>query len=307
MNPLRKALADYFVVRRSLGFKLYRAEKLLNQFLTFIEERNEQHLTTEAALAWAILPQRGRTWAYARLSVVRRFAHHLRGIDPATEIPPTHLLTQLKGRATPYLYSDADIAALMAAASIFQEPYRVSTFRTLITLLTVTGMRVGEALALDRDDFNTVDGTLLIRNAKFGKSRELPLHTTTVSALSDYLRHRDRPASPEDTPAIFVSTTGNRLRYMSVQPFFRRLADHAGLQPRSAHCRPRLHDLRHGFAINTILDGYRAGNEPGNRIALLATYLGHTNPVDTYWYLSAAPELLALAGSRLEQHLGGAA
>lgn len=153
MNALRKALADYFVVRRALGFKLYRAEKLLRQFLTFVEDRGEDHLTTEAALAWATLPKRGRTWAFARLSVVRRFAKHLRGIDPATEVPPTHLLVQQKGRATPYLYSESDIAALIAAAGTLRTPHRVATFRTLIALLAVTGMRVGEAIGLDRDDF----------------------------------------------------------------------------------------------------------------------------------------------------------
>jgi integrase len=146
MNALRKALADYFTVRRALGFKLYRAEKLLGQFLTFVEDRGEDHLTTEAALAWATLPKRGRTWAFARLSVVRRFANHLRGIDPATEVPPTHLLVQQKGRATPYLYSESDIAALIAAAGTLRTPHRVATFRTLIALLAVTGMRVGESI-----------------------------------------------------------------------------------------------------------------------------------------------------------------
>jgi integrase len=307
MSPLRKALADHFAVRRSLGFKLNRAEKLLNQFLAFVEDRGEDHLTTEAALAWATLPQRGRTWAYARLSVVRRFANHLRGIDPATEIPPTHLLVQQKGRATPYFYSELDIAALIEVAGALQTPHRAATFQTLIALLAITGMRVGEALGLDRDDFDARNGIVTIRNAKFGKSRELPLHRSTVSALRKYLSRSDRPTSPASTPAMFVCTTGARLRYMAVQPVFRQLVDRAGLQPRSASCRPRLHDLRHGFAVNTILDGYRDGKEPGNRIALLSTYLGHVDPVSTYWYLSAAPELLTLAGNRLERHLGGAA
>ena len=304
MNALRNALADYFVVRRALGFKLYRAEKLLAQFLTFVEERGEGHLTTETALAWATLPQRGQTWAYARLSVVRRFANHLRGIDPATEVPPSHLLIQKKGRATPYLYSESDIAALIATAGMLRTSHQVATFRTLIALLAVTGMRIGEAIRLDRDDFDAINGLLIIRNTKFGKSRELPLHPSTVIALDNYLRRDDRPTASASTAAIFVSTIGSKLQYMAVQPIFRRIADHAGLKPRSASCRPRLHDLRHGFAVNTILDGYRDGGEPGNRIALLSTYLGHVDPVSTYWYLSAAPELLTLAGNRLERHLG---
>jgi integrase len=307
MNALRKALADYFAVRRALGFKLYRAEKLLNQFLTFVEDRGEDHIKTETALAWATLPQRGRTWAYARLSVVRRFANYMRGIDPATEVPATHLLVQQKGRATPYLYSESDIAALITAAGMLRTPHRVATFRTLIALLAVTGMRVGEAIGLDRDDFDAINGLLTIRNAKFGKSRELPLHPSTVIALVKYLHRSDRPINSLNTPAFLVTTVGTRFHYMGVQPVFRQIVGGAGLGPRSASCRPRLHDLRHGFAVNTILDGYRDGGEPGNRIALLSTYLGHVDPVSTYWYLSAAPELLALAGGRLERHLGGAA
>jgi integrase len=239
--------------------------------------------------------------------VVRRFANHMSGIDPATEVPATHLLVQQKGRATPYLYSASDIAALISAAGMLRTPHRVATFRTLIGLLAVTGMRVGEAIGLDRDDFDTINWLLTIRNAKFGKSRELPLHPSTVTAMLDYLRRPDRPTSSSSTPAFLVTTIGTRFHYMGVQPVFRQIVDGAGLKPRSAACRPRLHDLRHGFAVDTILDGYRDGAEPGNRIALLSTYLGHVDPASTYWYLSAAPELLTLAGGRLERHLGGAA
>ena len=222
-------------------------------------------------------------------------------------MPPTHLLVQQKGRATPYLYSESDIAALIAAAGTLRTPHRVATFRTLIALLAATGMRVREAIGLDRDDFDSVIGLLTIRNAKFGKSRELPLHPSTVAALVDYLRRDDRPKNSSNTPALLITTVGTRFHYMGVQPVFRQIVDVAGLKPRSASCRPRLHDLRHGFAVNTILDGYRNGREPGNRIALLSTYLGHVDPVSTYWYLSAAPELLTLVGDRLQRHLGGGA
>lgn len=308
MNTLRQVLADYFAVRRALGYKLVRSEKLLAQFLTFIESRGEDHLTTETAVAWATQPVGGgRDWAFARLSVVRRFAMHLRGIDPATEVPPTHLLPRQKRRATPYLYSGTDIAALIAAAGTLQAPHREATYRTLIALLAVTGMRVGEAIGLDQDDFDVINGLLTIRNAKFGKSREVPIHPTTVTALASYLRRSDRPRRSSDMPALFVSEAGTRLIYNCVQQTFRRLVGSAGLKHRSAFCRPRLHDLRHSFAVNTIIDGYRDGGEPRDRLALLSTYLGHVDPSGTYWYLSAAPELLALAGDRLERHLGGAA
>ena len=307
MSDLRSAFGDYFAVRRALGFKLQRAEKLLAQFLTFIDGRGESTITTEAALAWATLPQAGQTWAYARLSVVRRFAVHMRSIDPETEVPPTHILVQRKGRATPFLYSMADLSALVGATRAILPLHRSATLRTLILLLSITGMRIGEAIRLDLEDFDTTNGLLTVRNTKFGKTREVPLHSTTVKALSDYLSRTDEPVRSKATRALFLSTVGTRLDYNSVQKAFRLLVNRAGLEARSATCRPRLHDLRHGFAINTILDGYRDGNEPGNRIALLATYLGHVDPASTYWYLSAAPELLALVGNRLERYLGGAA
>jgi integrase len=165
-------------------------------------------------------------------------------------------------------------------------------------------MRVGEAIGLDHADFNSSNGLVLVRNGKFGKSRELPLHPSTVAALSEYLRRRDRARSARSTSALFLSSAGTRLLYGNVQLTFRRLASRAGLVPRSPKCRPRLHDLRHSYAVRTVLDGYRDGGDTQARLALLSTYLGHVDPSKTNWYLSAAPELLELAGSRLEQHLG---
>jgi integrase len=308
MIALCQALADYLAVRRAMGYKLVRAEKLLAQFLTFVEDRREDRLTTETAIAWASLPTGShQSWIATRLSIVRRFAVHLHGIDPANEAPPTDLLPGGNRRATPYLYSEADMAALMAAAAILHTPHRVATYRTLIGLLAATGMRVGEAIGLDRDDFDAANGLLTVRHGKFGKSRELPLHPSTSTALSNYLDRRDRPSKAADTLAFLVSTAGARLLYTNVQLTFRQLVRRAGLQPRSAMCRPRLHDLRHGFAVNTILDGYRDGGDPSVRLALLSTYLGHVDPGKTYWYLSAAPELMKLASDRLERHLGGGA
>ncbi len=308
MNALRQALVDYLTMRRVLGYKLARAEKLLAQFLTYLEDRGENHLTTEAALAWATLPVGAhRSWISTRLSVVRRFAAHQRGIDPATEVPPADLLPGRTCRATPYLYSEEDLATLMTAATALRTSHRVATYRTLIALLAVTGMRVGEAIGLDRDDFDTISGLLTVRNGKFGKSRELPLHPSSVNALNHYLHRTDRPPWRRSTSALFVSTAGTRLLYTNVQNTFHRLVCCAGLTPRSASCRPRLHDIRHGFAIRTLLDAYRDGGDPGARLALLSTYLGHVDPGKTYWYLSAAPELLQLAGARLERHLGGGA
>ena len=220
-------------------------------------------------------------------------------------MPAAGLLPGRNRRATPYLYSEEDITALIEAAGSLRTLYRAATYRTLIALLAVTGMRIGEAIGLDRDDLDCGNGLLTVRNGKFGKSRELPLHPSTVTAFNDYLRRADRPPQPPNAPALLVSTAGGRLLYSNVQNTFHRLIGRAGLTSRSALCWPRLHDLRHSFAVNTILDGYRDGGDPGARLAPLSTYLGHVDPGKTYWYLSAAPELLKLAGDRLERHLGG--
>lgn len=306
MTPLRKALVDYLAVRRALGFRLDRPEKLLGQFLTYLESLGEDRVRTKTALDWATLPTNAhRSWLSYRLSVVRGFAGHLRGIDPATEVPPTELLPWRRCRATPYLYSEREVADLMSAAETFSTPHRVATYQTLIGLLAVTGMRVGEALGLNREDLDTTNGALTVYKGKSGKSRQLPLHPSTVRALRCYLSRDDRPPSAAHTQALLVSIAGTRLLYHNVQTAFHQLVELAHLKPRADRCRPRLHDLRHTFAVCTVLDGYCDGEDPGARLPLLATYLGHVDPGKTYWYLSAAPELLGLAGNRLQRYLGG--
>jgi integrase len=306
VSRLRQALADYLMVRRALGYKLERAGRLLAQFLTYVEDVGADTVTTEHALAWARLPVGGDvSWWAHRLSVVRGFATYLHTLDPAAEVPPPDLLPSRSRRASPYLYSEEEVAALITAAAGLRTPLRAATYRTLIGLLAVTGMRIGEAIRLDRGDLDFAHGVLVVRETKFGKSRELPLHPTTLKALRGYLRRRDELAPVADTSAVFVSTAGTRLRYCNVQPTFARLVRHAGLGPRSACCRPRMHDLRHSFAVRTLLDAYQAGEDAQQRLTLLSTYLGHVDPAGTYWYLSAAPELLALAGQRLDRYLGG--
>jgi integrase len=306
MNPLRLALVDYLAVRRALGYQLNRAAKLLDQFLTYVEQRGDTHLRMEAMLAWATLPAAAhQSWTSARLSTVRRFAIHVHALDPVSEVPPPDALPWRPCRATPYLYSDQEVIALLAATETLRTAHRVATFRTLIGVLAVSGMRVGEAIAPDRDDIDTTDHVLTVRLTKFGKSRELPVDPSTVRALQTYLARRDRPRAAARTRAVLVSTTGTRLLYCNVQWTFQRLVRRAGLHPRSAACRPRLHDLRHRFAVRTLLEAYEQDQNPEHRLALLSTYLGHVDPHATYWYLSAAPELLHLAADRLERQLGG--
>jgi integrase/recombinase XerD len=304
MSRLHQALADYLTMRRALGYKMDKAERLLGQFTAFAGERGETHIRTETALAWATLPSGADViWTSRRLAEVRLFARHLHTLDPRTEVPPADLLPAHVRRATPYLYTPQEIAALMQAAVILRGSHVQATYRTLIGLLAATGMRIGEAISLDRDDFDASSGMVTIRHGKFDKARALPLHPSTVAALDDYLRRDDRPRKG-NTPTLLISSTGKRLRYTVVQPIFHKLLQHCGIGPRSAACRPRIHDLRHSFAVSTIVDDYRSGN-PGSRLAILSTYLGHADPGATYWYLSAAPELLGLAGDRLECHLRG--
>jgi integrase len=304
MIPLREALNDYLTMRRALGYKLQRAEKLLTQFIEFVEASGSERVTTDLALAWATLPARGAmNWWSGRLTVVRGFATYLRTIHPETEVPATELLPGRSHRAVPYLYSDEDVVALMTAAKTLRSPLRVLTYQTLIGLVAVTGMRIGEAIRLDTADLDFDNGVLTVRLSKFGKSRQLPLHTSTLNALRAYLRRRDQLHPRPIAPSLFISTAGTRLLYCGVNWTFLRLVHRAGLKPRSAACRPRLHDLRHSFAVCTVLEAYRTDANAVARLPLLSTYLGHLHPGNTYWYLSAAPELLALAGKRLERSL----
>jgi integrase len=301
MSSLEAQLADHLRIRRALGFKLERAEKLLAQYLEHLDRRGEQHVTVENALGWATMPAAGSgSWWAFRLSVVRGFATYLHALDAAHEVPPADVLARRPRRAIPYLYSDREIAALIAATAALRGQLRRATYRTLIGLLAVTGMRVGEAIRLDRPDLDPGHGVLTVRESKFGKSRELPLHPSTVAALRGYLRVREAHHHAHVSDALLISPAGTRLIYCNVHATFRQLRRDAGLQPRSPACRPRIHDLRHAFAVRTLLEWYRAGVEVQPRLPLLSTYLGHVHPRHTYWYLSAAPELLRIAGQRLE-------
>lgn len=306
-SPLRGQLTDYLALRRALGYRLVRPEKLLSQFLDHLEQTGQAHVTVDVALGWAQLPVNGMSswWAY-RLSVVRGFASYLHTLDPAHQVPPQQLLPQRPCRATPYLYSDAEITALMRATASLRTPLRQATFATLLGLLSVTGMRVGEAITLDRGDVDLTAGRLGVRHGKFGKQRELALHPSTITQLRRYQRLRDAHAPITGTQAFLVSTAGTRLLYCNIHWAFARLIAQAGLTPRSPACRPRIHDIRHSFAVHAMLDAYAAGQDGQTRLTVLSTWLGHVHPNSTYWYLSASPELMAAAGSRLQAYLAGA-
>lgn len=300
MSTMRQAAEDYVVLRRAMGFKLDKPGRLVLQFADHLDTLGTRQLTIDAALSWARQPAHADPswWAY-RLSAVRGFAAYLQPRLPGTQVPPTDLLPLRTKRATPYLYSAEDVAALMTAARRLHTPLVAATYETLIGLLAVTGLRLGESLSLDRGDIDLVAGILTVVNGKFGKSRQVPLHPTTIERLRSYASQRDELV-PSRSSTFFLSTAGTRLSDCRVESTFRGLVRAAGLQPRSARCRPRLHDLRHSFAVNTVLDWYRDGGDVQARMPLLSTYLGHVDPSATYWYLSTAPELMALACARLE-------
>jgi integrase len=285
-----------------LGYKLERDEKLLNQFLAWLTEQGTNTVTVRDALAWVRLPEQpSPSWLRMRMRAVRGFAIYLHTIDPAHEVPPSGLVAGPVRRAVPYVYSDAEIAALMSQAGQLATPLRQATMSTLIGLLAVTGMRLGEVIGLDDTDLDPAGGLLVIRHAKFNKSRQIPLHRRTLTAILAYRRLRDTVFPRPVSDALLVSTAGTRLLHYNVGQTFARLARHAGLRPRSAGCRPRPHDLRHTFAVRTLLEWYRDGGDVAARLPLLSTYLGHVAPANTYWYLSATPELMAQAARRLEE------
>jgi len=298
MSALDQAVADYLATRRALGFKLERHGRLLPELVGYLERAGAATLTTRLALAWATsLPGRPDEWPI-RLSIARGFARWLKALDPVTEVPPVALLPRRRRRASPYLYSDADVAVLMRATATLRFPFHSATYRTLIGLLAVTGMRVGEAIGLDADDLDFEAGCLLVREGKRGALRELPLHETTTEALGAYAELRRRHWPHPKVPAFFLSDAGTRLLYANVNWTFRRLRAAALLDGGSRP--PRIHGLRHSFAVATVADWYRAGVDVAAMMPRLSAYLGHADPSGTYWYLSATPELLALAAARRE-------
>lgn len=259
-------------------------------------------MTIEAALSWATRPQGVQPYRWKqRLSVIRGFAVYLHALEPATEVPPADLLAYRRQRPTPFVFCDADITALLAAAGELVDPLRAATHRCLFGLIAATGMRCGEALALDRNDVDFDTGLVSIRLTKFNKSRQLPLHPSTLEALHRYLHERDRLCPRPAQASLFISTVGTRLAGRRVRAVFAGLVERAGLEPRFGSGPPTIHDLRHSFAVATLLDWYRDGSDVAAKTPLLSAYLGHVSPASTYWYLQATPELLGLAAQRLEQ------
>ena len=303
MNTLRQALEDYLGLRQAMGFQVRGARYVLERFIEFLEQQRATYITLELALNWATEPRAVQPAEWSRrLSFVRGFARYRSTTDPRTQIPAMGLLPYRPRRASPYLYSHAEIGQLLQAAEQLPSPtgLRAQTYRIAFGLLVVTGMRVGELVGLDDQDVDLVLGQLTIRHGKFGKSRLLPLHRTTQNALRRYVAERDSCYPIPQSPSFLVSEQGTRLSKWALRRTFVTLSRQIGLRSPTDSHGPRLHDFRHRFAIEVLLRWYREGIDVDRHLPELSTYLGHVKVSDTYWYLSATPELLQLALTRLE-------
>jgi len=308
MSTLRAALKDYLDTRRGLGFELRTPAYNLDKFVSFLEQEGAAYVTTDLALRWATHPRNAApAYKATRLAHVRRFAAWRKATDPRTEVPPHGLLPQRTRRKTPFIYSDEQVRAVLAAARALpsSKGLRGLTYATLFGLIAVTGMRISEAVALDRGDVDLDEGIVTIRRTKFGKTRMVPLHASTGYALRKYGAARDRLFRAATTPAFFLSERGRRVTTWSTRYNFAWASRHAGLRgpiegDRHGHG-PRIHDLRHGFAVKTLVAWYRAGLDAEREMPKLSAYLGHVHVADTYWYIEAVPELLRLATERLER------
>jgi integrase len=297
-------VADYLRLRRQLGFTLVWHEHLLGQFTQHLVSAGFKQIEVSDAITWCgLLPEgvtsRSATRASTRLSAVRGFAVYMHALDPVHEVPPRGMFARPVHRPTPYIYTNAEIFALVEAAGHLARGTRAQTYPVLFGLLAATGTRIGEALALNRNEADLKVGVLTITGGKSRDPRLVPLHATTTAALSRYATARDEhEQKPGASYApFFTDRNGDRLAYMNVRHAFEQACTAAGLRTEAQ--RPRMHDLRHTFAVNTLLGWYRDGADVAARMPVLSTYLGHTDPANTYWYLSAVPELLAHAATRL--------
>ncbi|HEY2467508.1 MAG TPA: tyrosine-type recombinase/integrase [Terracidiphilus sp.] len=302
MISLRQCLDEYLALRRSLGYKLRKEGIRLPKFLTFLESRNADHILTAFAIDWAT--QSLRTARSERMTMVRGFARYMAAFDTRTEVPSDRLLPKTHIRPRPYIYSDDEIRRLMKAAFEYGHDRPHGTYYCLLGLLAVSGLRSGEALELRIEDIDLANRILTVHGAKFGKSRLVPIHSSTVKQLRAYMKRRDSLHAAELSPYLFVSRKGTRLCRRRAYYVFADLLATAGIRKQPSGRAPRLHDFRHRFAVQTLIDWYRAGQNVEQRLPTLSTFLGHVSVEDTYWYLTEYPELMNLAVQKLNRRWG---
>jgi len=310
MKPLHQAVKDYLALRRSLGFKLKEYGDCLHEFVSFLKEQGVPHITNKLAVEYATQRQDEKPVSWSRrLGIIRGFARYRIGADPRTEIPPVGLLKFRSRRARPYLYSEDEIHRLLEAALKIESPHELQphTYYCLFGLLAVSGLRLGEAINLQPQDVDWAEGVLTIRGAKFGKSRLVPLHPSTLAVLRDYAKLRDKIFAGHDVPTFLVTSRGTKLEKPNLSRIFRELSRQVGIRKPGVRHGPRLHDFRHRFAIETLLRCYRNGEQVDRRMPVLSTYLGHVNVSGTYWYLGSTPELITAASKLIETRWKGVA
>jgi len=304
VSALSAHVDDYLRLRRGLGFKLAFEGVVLPRFVEYLHAAGATSVRTELAIAWAQLPQGVApiSWSH-RLGAVRGFARYMTTLDASTQVPPSGVFGGQAPRPTPYLWSEHDISRLLKAARNLQAPFRAATYESFLGLLAVSGLRSGEAMILQADDVDLDAGVITVSQAKFGRTRLIPLHPSTTTQLRSYADRRDGLHPRPRSKTFFVSEVGACLKSSTVDHTFRNLVTSLGLGSSTVH--PRMHDLRHTFAVRTLINWHRAGHDIETRIPALVSYLGHVSPASTYWYLSASPELMELAAGRLEEHFGG--
>lgn len=313
MSALSVELDRYLEIRRSLGHGLQTAERILRRFVAFAESEGEAYVSAALFLRWqgAFGAARRQTWA-ARLGAVRIFARWLHGLDPRHEIPPEGLIPSGRRRPRPYIYSEAEIRGIMGAAADLPSAngLRGLTYPTLFGLIAVSGLRISEAIALAVDDVDLDAGVIAVRHGKHGKERLLPVEQTTRAQLRAYAQERDRLLGVRPS-TLFVSDAGAPLTDCAARYNFAQACQAIGLRAPQRYQRhgrgPRIHDLRHTFAVRTLVNWYRAGKDPSQEMIRLTTYLGHAKPEHTFWYIEAVPELLELASRRAEASLSAEA
>ena len=304
-HTLRGALEHYLHMRRGFGFKLGSQEKRLRSFVAMMETRGATVITGKLATEWAGGACGPASWS-SRLSTVRSFARHVANTDPRTEVPPRGVFPPQR-RPRPHIYSDGEIEVLLGAMLALppEDGLRRWTCHCFFGLLAVTGLRFHEAAGLRREDVDLDAGVLTIRDTKFGKSRLVPVHATTIAILRAYAGRRDSNPERHGSPLFLVGERGRRLRHASIHRTFVAVCHATGLRQPGNRKGPRIHDLRHSYAVRTLVRWYRAGEDVEQLLPVLSTYLGHTHTRDTYWYLSASPELIGQAASRLEARWAG--
>lgn len=302
MKSLQHHLSEYVAARRALGTRLQEPAQTLRQFVRFLARKKARFITIQLALEWSQQPRdvQRATWA-RKLSMVRQFARWMNAIDPRHQVPPPCLLDVRHRRSKPHIYSDEEISRLMAEAARLKSSngMKALTLRTLIGLLAATGLRPGEAAGLDQGDVDPEAQLLTIRDSKFGKSRLVPIHPSTVAALRHYARERDRVFGHPGSSFFFVSERGTALDLGAVRRWLCKISIACGLRQKAKGHRcgrgPRLQDLRHTFATRRLVEWYESGCNAASQMPKLATYLGHSSVACMYWYIEAVPELLQLA------------